>query len=75
MKHEINVWIEDIRKSIKKIHAFLPETLSYLNFEKDLKTRKAVERNIEIIGETLNSTRLDSPVIFIMLRSLHLGKV
>jgi uncharacterized protein with HEPN domain len=54
MKHEINVWLEDIRKSIEEIHEFLPETLSYPDFEKDLKTRKAVERNIEIIGEALN---------------------
>jgi len=54
MKHEIYVWLEDIRKSIEEIHAFLPERSSYKDFEKDLKTRKAVERNIEIIGEALN---------------------
>jgi uncharacterized protein with HEPN domain len=54
MKHEIYVWLEDIRKSIEEIHEFLPEPISYLDFEKDLKTRKAVERNIEIIGEALN---------------------
>ncbi len=54
MKHEIYVWLEDIRKSIDEIHDFLPEPLSYLDFEKDLKSRKAVERNIEIIGEALN---------------------
>ena len=54
MKHEIYVWLEDIRKSIDEIHEFLPEALSYLDFENDLKSRKAVERNIEIIGESLN---------------------
>lgn len=54
MKHEIYVWLEDIRKSIDEIHEFLPEALSYLDFENDLKSRKAVERNIEIIGEALN---------------------
>ena len=54
MKHEIYVWLEDIRKSIEEIYEFLPEPLSYLDFEKDLKTRKAAERNIEIIGEALN---------------------
>lgn len=54
MKHEINVWLEDISKSIEEIHQFLPEPISYQDFEKDLKTRKAVERNIEIIGEALN---------------------
>ena len=54
MKHEIYVWLEDIRKSIDEIHEFLPEPLIYLDFEKDLKSRKAVERNIEIIGEALH---------------------
>ena len=54
MKHEIYVWLEDIRKSIEEIDEFLPESLSYQDFKKDLKTRKAVERNIEIIGEALN---------------------
>jgi len=48
MKHEINVWLEDIRKSMEEIHQFLPEPISCQEFEKDLKTRKAVERNIEI---------------------------
>ncbi len=39
MNHEIKVWLEDIRKSIEEIHQFLPEPISYLEFEKDLKTR------------------------------------
>jgi len=54
MKHDINVWLEDIRKSIEEIYQFLPKHISYQDFEKDLKTRKAIERNIEIIGEALN---------------------
>ncbi len=54
MKHEIYVWLKDIRKSIDEIYEFLPEDVSYSEFEKDLKTRKAVERNIGIIGEALN---------------------
>ncbi len=54
MKHDINVWLEDIRKSIEDIYQFLPEHFIYQDFEKDLKTRKAIERNIEIIGEALN---------------------
>ena len=47
MKHEISVWLEDIRRSIDEIHEFLPEPISYQDFEKDLKSRRAVERNIE----------------------------
>jgi uncharacterized protein with HEPN domain len=32
----------------------LPEHRNFFEFQKDLKTRKAVERNIEIIGEAMN---------------------
>jgi uncharacterized protein with HEPN domain len=54
MKHEIFAWLEDIARSIDEIYEFLPGNQSYIEFEKDLKTRKAIERNIEIIGEALN---------------------
>ena len=54
MKPEINTWLEDISMSIKQIYDFLPADIDYLEFEKDLKTQKAIERNIEIIGEALN---------------------
>lgn len=33
---------------------FLPEKRDFFEFKKDLKTRKAIERNIEIIGEAVN---------------------
>jgi uncharacterized protein with HEPN domain len=32
----------------------LPEKRDFFEFQKDLKTKKAVERNIEIIGEAVN---------------------
>ena len=54
MKHEIFAWFEDIKRSIDEIYEFLPEDRDYFEFDKDLKTKKAVERNIEIIGEALN---------------------
>ena len=54
MKPDINAWLEDIQTSIEEIFNFVPSEQNYSDFEKDLKTRKAVERNIEIIGEALN---------------------
>jgi uncharacterized protein with HEPN domain len=54
MNHEILAWLDDIDRSIDEISEFLPEYLDYFEFEEDLKTKKAVERNIEIIGEALN---------------------
>ena len=54
MKLEIKVWLQDIDRSIQEIYDFLPEQRDFNEFFRDLKTRKAVERNIEIIGEALN---------------------
>ena len=65
MKHEVYVWLEDIKKSISEINDYLPVPLNYLEFEKDLRTRRAVERNIEIIGEALNRILKENPGIAI----------
>ena len=63
MKPEINAWLEDIQRSIVEIFDCLPSEQNYSDFEKDLKTRKAVERNIEIIGEALNRIlKVDSDI-------------
>jgi len=50
MHPDIKVWLKDIELSIREIHEFLPNPRDYILFQEDLKTRKAVERNIEIIG-------------------------
>jgi uncharacterized protein with HEPN domain len=54
MDHKVNAWLEDILRSIDEIFEFLPENKDFFEFQKDLKTKKAVERNIEIIGEAVN---------------------
>ena len=54
MSNRINAWLEDIIKSIDEIYEFLPEKKDFFQYQKDLKTRKAVERNLEIIGEAIN---------------------
>ena len=54
MDNKINAWFEDILRSIDEIYEFLPEKRDFFEFQKDLKTKKAVERNIEIIGEAVN---------------------
>jgi len=53
MHPEIKIWLKDIELSIKEIHEFLPSPRNYILFQEDTKTRKAVERNIEIIGEAM----------------------
>ncbi|RDC64827.1 HepT-like ribonuclease domain-containing protein [Adhaeribacter pallidiroseus] len=54
MENDLKLWLADIKKSIVEVYDFLPEEKSFPVFQKDLKTRKAVERNLEIIGEALN---------------------
>lgn len=63
MKEEVKVWLEDIEKAIEEINLFLPESRNFLDFQKDLKTRQAVERNIEIIGEAMNRILNEEPNI------------
>jgi len=54
MYNKLNAWLEDISRSIDEIFDFLPEKRDFSEFQKDLKTKKAVERNLEIIGEAVN---------------------
>lgn len=54
MQDNIKVWLEDIEKAIAEINDFLPDSRNFFEFEKDVKTKRAVERNIEIIGEAMS---------------------
>lgn len=65
MHPEIKVWLKDIELSINEIHEFLTPERNYTSFQKDLKTRKAVERNIEIIGEAMKRIKEVDPLILI----------
>jgi uncharacterized protein with HEPN domain len=51
MESEINVWLSDILLAIEEIESFLPEKKIFEEFKNDIKTKRAVERNLEIIGE------------------------
>ena len=53
-QYDILACLKDIEQSIIEIYEFLPEERNFFTFQKDLKTRKAVERNIEIIGEAMD---------------------
>ena len=53
MEGEARTWLADIRQAIAEIREFLPDTIDYAHFREDLKTKRAIERNIEIIGEAM----------------------
>lgn len=55
MDNDIKTWLFDILSAINEIESFfLGETKTFLNYQKDIRTKRAVERNIEIIGEAMN---------------------
>ena len=55
MDNEIKAWLYDILNAIIEIDSFfidIPKEFS--TYKDDLRTRRAIERNIEIIGEALS---------------------
>src|SRR4051812_46661081 len=65
MADEINTWLSDIKQAITEINEFLPNKKDFFEFKKDLKTRRAIERNVEIIGEAANRILKQKPDIAI----------
>lgn len=55
MDNDIKVWLYDILNAIVEIESFFNgESKTFVHYQQDLKTKRAVERNIEIIGEALS---------------------
>ena len=54
MDIEVKTWLFDINSAITEIDGFFEEGQRiFENYRKDLKTKRAVERNLEIIGEAV----------------------
>jgi uncharacterized protein with HEPN domain len=55
MDNEIKTWLFDVLQSIEEIESYFSDKPKiFENYLKDIKTKRAVERNIEIIGEAIN---------------------
>ena len=55
MEIEVKSWLYDILNAIVEIESFFNDTpRESEKFQKDLKTKRAIERNIEIIGEAMS---------------------
>jgi len=54
MENEIRTWLADIKQAIEEIDFFLPDKNDFFEFRNDLKTKRAIERNVEIIGEAIS---------------------
>jgi uncharacterized protein with HEPN domain len=55
MDIEIKAWLYDILNAINEIDSFFTDTpKEFTAYQNDVRTRRAVERNVEIIGEAMN---------------------
>lgn len=55
MDIEIKTWLYDILNAINEIEGFFADRpKEFIEYRNDIRTKRAVERNIEIIGEAMN---------------------
>lgn len=55
MDNNIKTWLFDILNSINEIESYYIETPKMFEiYQNDLRTKRAIERNIEIIGEAMS---------------------
>lgn len=55
MDNEVKTWLYDILQSINEIDGYYTDKpRKFAEYLSDLKTKRAIERNIEIIGEAVN---------------------
>ena len=55
MDSEIKTWLYDILQSVNELEGYFEDgPRKFEDYSKDIKTKRAVERNIEIIGEAVN---------------------
>ena len=61
MKREIKKYLYDIKISIESIYVYLGEKRDFFNYQNNKLLRRAIEREIEIIGEAMNRIMRISP--------------
>lgn len=58
MDNEIKTWLYDILQSIKEVDSYYEyKPKIFTEYLTDIKTKRAIERNLEIIGEAVNRIR------------------
>ena len=74
MDNEIKTWLYDIIQSINEIESyFIDKPRIFEEYQKDVKTKRAVERDIEIIGEAVNRIHKKDPGVEINNAKLIIG--
>ncbi|PKP45467.1 MAG: antitoxin [Bacteroidetes bacterium HGW-Bacteroidetes-11] len=58
MDNDIKTWLYDILQSINEIDSYYDnKPLLFQEYVSDIKTKRAIERDLEIIGEAVNRIR------------------
>jgi len=66
MEDRIGKWLHDVKRAIEEIEGFLPDTEKSISLLKEnTMFKRALERNIEIIGEAVNRILSAEPGIAI----------
>jgi uncharacterized protein with HEPN domain len=74
MDNDIKTWLFDILKSIEEIDSyFIDKQKTFSVYQTDIKTKRAIERNIEIIGEAVNRIYKKDPGFLIINSKLIIG--
>lgn len=63
METKVKVWLFDMQQAIDEIFQFLGDERNFITYQEDLKTKKAIERNLEIIGEAMSRIMKVNPTI------------
>lgn len=63
MDDYIKTWLYDIQNSIQEIDSYFPHSKKFELYASDIRTKRAVERNIEIIGEAMGRILKENPTI------------
>jgi len=62
MDEQVNVWLYDILQSIEEVESYFSNSSKEFDaYVNDIKTKRAVERDIEIIGEAVNRILKHNP--------------
>jgi uncharacterized protein with HEPN domain len=65
MNEGLKKYLYDVKTSIEYIHEYLGARRSFSKYQSDRKLRRAVERELEIIGEAMNNLLKIEPDIAI----------
>ena len=64
MDNKVKAKLTDIVKAIDEIKLFVTEIKSFSDYKNDLKSKRAIERNVAIIGEAVNQlSKIDETIL------------